>query len=112
MTYVPYSEEFNFKYYINDEGNIVVSKEYEIYDDIICYRTYYPHSDYIYNTRCDNGFNYGNTFELLDYSDSTQSYFYRVDYTNILICITILLLFVIILPYKIISRLFGRWLKL
>lgn len=45
-------------------------------------------------------------------SNITSEFYYRNDLLDILCCFIILSLFCIYMPYKIISRAFGRWLKL
>lgn len=41
----------------------------------------------------------------------TNDFYYRNDLPDILIIIMFLFIFIILFPYKIICRLFGRWLK-
>lgn len=42
----------------------------------------------------------------------TNDVYYRTDLDSILIIFIILFIFVIVLPYKVMSRAFGRWLKI
>lgn len=42
----------------------------------------------------------------------TTDVYYRTDFDSILIIFLILFIFIIVLPYKIMSRAFGRWLKI
>ena len=45
-------------------------------------------------------------------SSLTNDVYYRNDFDGILIIFLILFIFIIVLPYKIMSRAFGRWLKI
>lgn len=45
-------------------------------------------------------------------SSFTNDVYYRNDFDSILIIFLILFIFIIVLPYKIMSRAFGRWLKI
>lgn len=42
----------------------------------------------------------------------TNDVYYRSDFDSVLIIFLILFIFIIVLPYKIMSRAFGRWLKI
>lgn len=42
----------------------------------------------------------------------TTEVYYRTDFDSILIIFLVLFIFIIVLPYKIMSRAFGRWLKI
>ncbi len=78
----------------NNSNNVV----YDIYFK----NNYYvkrSNSSYSYNTQCDNI----NTY--------TDSVYYRYDFDKILIIFIIILIFCFYFPYRIISRVFGRWLK-
>ena len=48
----------------------------------------------------------------LSKSSITTDYVYRTDFDSILIIFFILSIFIFYLPYKIISRMYGRWFKL
>lgn len=47
-----------------------------------------------------------------NYTNFTSDVFYRNDIDSILIIFLILFIIIIFVPYKIISRLFGRWFKI
>ena len=51
-------------------------------------------------------------YPILDSSRFTNDYVYRTDFDKSLVIFLILFIFIIFIPYKIISRLFGRWFKL
>lgn len=72
-----------------------------------CIRLYY-NLDYQVSNRfiCSNNFSVS-----MPYNNFTSDFWYRKDITNSLIIFTILFIFGILIPYKIISRIFGRWLK-
>lgn len=74
-----------------------------------CYYVY-PNMDYLVS----NVYNCTpfNNNQSLSYTNFSSNFWYRVDISNILIIFLILFIFIILLPYKIMSRPFGRWLKL
>ena len=53
----------------------------------------------------------GSSSLILSFNDFSSSVWYRNDISDILIIFMILFIFIILIPYKIVSRLFGRWLK-
>ena len=72
-----------------------------------CYDIF-PHLDY--SSTLAYSCNYNPTNYLAD-TTFTSDYWYRVDLSSTLVIFFILFLFIIYFPYKIVSRLFGRWLK-
>ena len=72
-----------------------------------CIRVYHD-LDYQYSNRfiCSNNYSVS-----IPYSNLTSDFWYRKDISNSLIIFLVLFLFGIYLPYRIISRIFGRWLK-
>lgn len=68
-----------------------------------------PRLDYLVSNSysCSNNFT-----NVIDKSQFTNDYMYSVNFPSSLIIATFLIIFFIYLPYKIISRMFGRWLKI
>lgn len=111
-TYVPsdllnsnYGYELN-DYYITIHKNTNCYQQYNTtYCD--CVRLYYNFDYAISNTfTCSNSYSVS-----IPYSSLSSDFYYRKDITNSFIIFTIIFLFGIYLPYRILSRLFGRWLK-
>lgn len=78
----------------------------------ISYRDYYFTANYLFR---DGTQTFGSTTTLpvcLDSSLITDKYYYRNDFSSILVIFMIMSIFIFYLPFKIISRFFGRWLKL
>lgn len=53
-----------------------------------------------------------NSSNYIAYTNFTDDFYYRIDIANVLLIFLILFLFIIRLPFRLISRVFGRWLKL
>lgn len=75
------------------------------------YRDYYIKSDYIYRDGSGSWSNYTTLPTCLDPGIITNDYWYRLDITNVLINVTIILLFGAYLPFRIFKPLFGRRLQ-
>lgn len=103
----------NYKYRINGDYYVVIK-------DTNCYQQYsstycdcvnvYPKFDYIssevYSCSLSNSSNY------LSSNYFTSDFYYRIDLSSILIIFLIFAIFIVYLPYRIMSRVFGRWLKI
>ena len=102
----------NYRYTISN--NIIT-----IHTNQNCYTQYsttycdcvqvYPQLDYLQSESYSCNYN---PSTYLSSSSFTGDYWYRLDLSNILIIFLILFIFIFALPYKIVSRLFGRWLKI
>lgn len=75
------------------------------------YTDYYLKSHYIFNTGSQSFGQYSTLPTCIDNSRITTDFYYRNDLSEILVIFFIILLVCIYFPYRIISRLFGRWLK-
>lgn len=101
----------NYRYKINGDyftiitNNNCFSQYSNTYCD--CYNVY-PKLDYINSevSSCNINTNYVTSDKF------SSDIYYRIDFVNIMIIFCIFAYFIIFLPYKIMSRLFGRWLKL
>lgn len=74
----------------------------------IDYRDYYINSNYLYQDSYESFSYYSKLPVCLDTSVLTSDVYYRHDFDKILIIFTILVIFCIIMPLKIFSRLFKR----
>ncbi|MBP3635816.1 MAG: hypothetical protein J6D28_05215 [Bacilli bacterium] len=77
----------------------------------INYRDYYINSHYLYSDGSQTFNDYSQIPICLDSNNITNDFYYRNDFDSILFIFVILFIFIIYIPYRIISRLFGRWLK-
>jgi len=112
MIYVPQDNTYNACYVVQSEGVIRGYDRVPTYNSSYNYRDYYIKSDYIYRDGVGQWNQYSTLPICLSSNDITNDYYYRVDFANICLIFFIFSIFVIYLPYKIFSRLFGRWLKL
>ena len=114
MTYLPseyinsnYTYSINDTYYVVRTNNNCYTNYSRQYCD--CYNVY-PKNDYLVSGSysCDTT----NVSAVVSYDNFTSSYWYRSDMPQILLMFLILIIFIVYFPYRIISRLFGRWLKI
>lgn len=111
MIYVPQSTTYNKCYVVQNE-DIIRGYDHIPQNNISYnYRDYYIHSDYIYKDGSGQWNQYSTLPTCLATSDITNSYWYRIDLSNILIIFFILFVFIVKYPYRLFIRLFGRWLK-
>ena len=109
--YVPTSlYNSNYRYFI-DNGNIIVytNENCDVSSPTLC-DCYLvdPHLDYVTTNSFECSGSY--TYEV-DYNQITDDVYKRNDLSDILIIFLILFIFIIMFPYRLLSRLFGRWLK-
>lgn len=103
----------NYLYNVSNDYIVVRTNNncYQQYNTTYCdcYNVY-PNLDYMTTTAyyC----NYSQTNANIPYTSFTDNHWYRVDTYKSLIMFFIIFLFSFYLGYKIISRLFGRWLKI
>lgn len=77
----------------------------------VTYIDYYIKSSYISNTGSTTFNQYSTLPTCISTSNITTDYWYRNDFDKILVILFIILILCFYFPYRIISRLFGRWLK-
>lgn len=99
-------------YVVQSEGVIRAYEEVPKNNSDIAYRDYYLKSNYIYKDGYQSFGSYSTLPLCLDSNSLTTEVYYRNDFDSILIIFFILLLFCFYFPYKIISRAFGRWLRI
>ena len=111
MIYVPSDNTYNQCYVVQSEGVIRGYDRYPTYNTNYNYRDYYIRSNYIYRDGVGQWGQYSTLPICLSSSDITNDYYYRNDFDSICIIFLIFSIFVVYLPYKVFSRLFGRWFK-
>lgn len=75
------------------------------------YIDYYINSHYVNISGIQHFATTSSIPDCIDNNSITDNVFYRFDIASILITFIILLIICLYFPYKIFSRLFGRWLK-
>lgn len=108
--FVPQDTTYNKCYVVQSEGVIRGYDRLPSYNANYNYRDYYIKSDYIFRDGTGTWGQYSTLPTCLE--NVTNDLYYRVDFVNILIIFFIFSFFIVFLPFKIISRAFGRWLKL
>lgn len=109
--YLPETITNNKCAYVYDKDTIRVYESRPVANSDIDYTDYFITSNYIYRTGTTRFTTYSTFPTCLDSSLFTEEVYYRNDFDKVLIIFLILFIFIIYFPYKIISRLFGRWLK-
>lgn len=103
----------NYRYRINGDYYVVIK-------DTNCYTQYtttycdcvnvFPRLDYIssevYSCSLSQSSNY------VSYDKFSDDFYYRIDLSSILLIFLIFSIFIVYIPYRIMSRIFGRWLKI
>lgn len=96
-------------YVVQSEGVIRAYEEIPQNNSNIDYRDFYIKSNYIYKDGNQNFSSYTTLPTCLDSSVLTDSYYYRNDFSDILIIFLIMCIFGIYIPIKIFLRLFKRF---
>lgn len=108
MIYVPST---NYAcYVVQSEGVIRSYEQIPRNNSDINYRDYYIRSNYIYKDGTQSFGSYSTLPVCLDNSQITDSVYYRNDFDSILIIFLIMSIFCFLIPIKIFSRLFRRFL--
>lgn len=110
MIYVPDLENYDC-FVVRSEEVIRAYKETPRLNSNIDYRDYYYNSNYLYNDGSQNFSQYATLPVCLDSSNLTNSFYYRNDFDSILVITFILLIICFYFPFRLLSRMFGRWLK-
>ena len=77
----------------------------------VAYTDYYIKSSYISNTGSTTFNQYSTLPTCISSSNITTDYWYRNDFDKILVILLIILILCFYFPYRMITRIFGRWLK-
>ena len=112
MIYVPQDTTYNKCYVVQSEG---VIRGYDFVPNFNTngnFRDYYIKSDYIFRDGVASFGNYSSIPVCLSNDIISNNVVYRLDFDRIVLLFLLLSLFCFYFPYKIISRAFGRWLKL
>ena len=109
--YVPSDTTYNKCYVVQNEDIIRGYDRIPSNNTNYNYRDYYIHSDYIYKDGSGNWSQYSTLPVCLSTNIITNDYYYRVDLSNIMIIFFVMFVFIVYIPIKVFSRLFGRWLK-
>lgn len=112
MIYVPDDDYYDSCYVVQNEDVIRGYDRIPVNNSNYYYRDYYIHSDYMYKDGSGQWSQYSTLPICLSSDVITNDYYYRVDFSNIVLIFFIFSIFIIYIPYKLWSRLFGRWLKL
>lgn len=108
MIYVPNKNDYAC-FVVRDSDTIRAYENMPTQDSLVNYRDYFINSNYLYKDGIET---FSSSVPVcLDENELSTSFYYRNDLHNILIIFIIMFFIIIIIPYKIISRLFGRWFK-
>lgn len=107
MIYVPDLENYEC-FLVQSEGVIRAYEEVPQNNKTIGYRDYYINSGYIFRDSTQSFSQYTTLPICLDNAVLTDDYQYRNDYPDILVIFTIYTLFCVLLPIKIIMKLFKK----
>lgn len=110
MIYVPEYNNGNCAYIYNSDI-IRVYNSTPSHNTTISYKDYYIKSNYIYNNGTTTFSNYSTLPTCINSNRITTDVWYRNDIDSILVIFFILLIICFYFPYRIISRMFGRWFK-
>lgn len=109
--YVPNKDNYSC-FVVQSDTVLRAYKDIPQHNTDVQYRDYYYTSNYLYRDGIQSFSNYSILPVCLDNSIVTSSVYYRNDFDSILVITFILLIICFYFPYKIISRIFGRWFKL
>lgn len=93
---------------VRDKDTIRVYDTQPQYNTNVNYTDYYINSHYLTNTGVANYGNYSSLPVCRNQNEFTKEVFYRNDFDSILIIFTIMSFFIILIPTRIIMRLFKR----
>lgn len=107
-----YLPSTNFVCYVTrDNGNTIRAYETQpTVNSTVNYTDYYVNAHYLYNVGTQQFTQYS-TIPTCMGATFTDNVYYRNDFDQILVIFFILLIICFYFPYRIISRMFGRWLK-
>lgn len=105
--YVPEDNTFNKCYIIQSEGVIRAYNVIPSFNTNYSYRDYYAKADYTYKEGSGTWSNYTTLPTCLGSDVITNSYWYRLDITSVLINVLIISIFGLYFPFRIFRALFG-----
>lgn len=112
--YLPIENISDYKCYsVYDKDTIRAYVQQPQLDSSSQYVDFYINSHYLQKTGTQSWGNWNSSLPTcLELNTFTSEVYYRNDFDSILIIFLILFIFIIALPYKVMSRAFGRWLKI
>lgn len=112
--YLPIENISDYKCYsVLDKDTIRAYLQQPRVDSSSQYVDFYINSHYLQKSGIQTWGQWNNTLPIcLSSSSITNEVYYRNDFDCILIIFLVLFIFIIALPYKVMSRAFGRWLKI
>lgn len=112
--YLPIENLNDFACYsVIDKDTIRAYKTQPQLDSSSEYVDFYINSHYLQKTGTQSWGQWNSSLPIcVSKSSFTNDVYYRNDFDSVLIIFLILFIFIIVLPYKIMSRAFGRWLKI
>lgn len=109
MTYLPRIEEENCIIVDNlNNGYIRVYDRTPTSNSSINYIDYFIDKDYITRTGVQNFSNYNYSVNCQSHDNFTTDFYYRVDFDKIMIIFVLLAIFIVVIPLKVVFRLFRR----
>lgn len=112
--YLPIENISDFKCYsVYDKDTIRAYIQQPQLDSSSQYVDFYINSHYLQKSGTQSWGQWNNSLPVcLSSNNITNEVYHRNDFDSILIIFLVLFIFIICLPYKIMSRAFGRWLKI
>lgn len=99
-------------YVIKDSNTIRAYESKPTLNTSVNYTDYFINTHYLSQNGTQQFSQYTILPTCIDNSLITDDFYYRLDLDSILIIFIIILIFCFYFPYKIITRLFGRWFKI
>lgn len=109
--FVPSDTTYNKCYVVQNENVIRGYDHVPANNTNYNYRDYYVNSDYIYKDGSGSWSQYTTLPVCLSSDIITNNIWYRLDIDSILIIFFIMFTIVVRYPYRLFTRIFGRWLK-
>lgn len=106
--YMPTSTTYNKCYVVQSEGVIRGYDRVPSYNTSYNYRDYFINSSYIFREGQGTWSNYSTLPVCLDNNIITNDFYYRLDFSHILITFLIINIFAIYIPIKIFSKIFRK----
>lgn len=89
-------------------GYIRVYEQTPTSNSNINYVDYFVNYNYLSRSGTQSFGNWTTNVNCVDKTQFTDDFYYRIDFTNILIMFTIMVFFIIFIPFKIFTKLFKR----
>lgn len=108
LIFVPENNVYNKCFVVQSSDIIRAYDRIPNYNTNYTYRDYYINSSYIYKDGSGSWNNYSTLPICLDNNVITNDFYYRLDFSNILIIFLIINIFAIYLPIKIFSKILRK----